>query len=444
MANATPPSQPNQLDNGHTIFATLRDLLASLYPAADDARVAVHDAELDTSQIAFSNRAQTNWHNILAEAIRQERLDTLLQVVCADYSNNSALQTACEQYREFLEQGGHLEPPQQMFDNAIHIGSLSIPKPILWLLTIGLVIVVVLVGLLGSDVRNIYNFVTAPTPIPTATPLPFATQTVSETLIVVATFHNTAATNSEAHTKIRRAIAAEATNHNEQLRVEVEPTILTADQRIEAEALGNRYNASMVIWGEDTGVEVIVNFLNLREPDFAAAAATITEQERTQLANPSAYARFITQELPQTMGFLTLFAVGQSYYLNEQYGFAIERISAAVALVPSGATVEGLSNAYFLLGRFYQTSLPADFNIAVANYDQAINFDPAYVKAYNNRGLARADQGDLNGAIDDYNEAIRLDPDFAFAYNNRGLALADQGDLDGAIDDYTAAIRLDP
>jgi len=333
MANATPPSQPNQPSGGHTIFATLRDLLASLYPAADDARVAADDAGLDTSQIAFSNRAQTNWHNILAEAIRQERLDTLLQVVCADYRNNSALQAACEQYREFLEQGGHLEPPQQMFDNAIHIGALSIPKPILWLLTSGLVIVIILAGFLTRYTSNISQVVTAPTPmptptiptatptetpLPTATSLPFATQTVSETLIVVATFHNTAATNSEAHTKIRRAIAAEAANQDEQqLRVEVEPTILTADQRAEAEALGNRYNAGMVIWGEDTGVEVIVNFLNLREPDFAAAAATITEQERTQLANPSAYARFITQELPQSMGFLTFFAVGQSYYLNE-------------------------------------------------------------------------------------------------------------------------------
>jgi len=149
------------------------------------------------------------------------------------------------------------------------------------------------------------------------TPRAFATQADGETLIVIATFHGQAAAADEPHVQIRRAIASEAVKHNEQqLRVEVEPIELTSDQRSEAEALGNRYNASMVIWGEDTGVEVIVNFLNLKEPSFDAASTIITETERTQLANPSAYARFITNDLPRTMGFFAFFALGQSYILN--------------------------------------------------------------------------------------------------------------------------------
>ena len=63
----------------------------------------------------------------------------------------------------------------------------------------------------------------------------------------------------------------------------------------EARKLGERYGASMVIWGSDTGVRVTVNLLNLKEPDYSAAAVKINETERTQLANPSAYARFITE-----------------------------------------------------------------------------------------------------------------------------------------------------
>ncbi|MCB0062374.1 MAG: tetratricopeptide repeat protein, partial [Caldilineaceae bacterium] len=283
----------------------------------------------------------------------------------------------------------------QHFGTTINLGPLKIPKPVAVLLLVGCAAAIILIGSIAFYSRGTFQAFTAvptETPLPTATPLPFATQTVSETLIVVATFHNTAATNSEAHTKIRRAIAAEAANSNEQLRVEVEPTILTADQRTEAEALGNRYNASMVIWGEDTGVEVIVNFLNLREPDFKAANATIAEQERTQLANPDAYANFVTQDLPQTMGFFAFFAVGQSYYLNKQYGLAIERIEAAVTLAPFDATIEGLPDAYFRLGWLYQFSTPADLGQAIASYDKAIQLTLNDVFIYYNRGLAYKDQ----------------------------------------------------
>jgi hypothetical protein len=55
--------------------------------------------------------------------------------------------------------------------------------------------------------------------------------------------------------------------------------------------------------GADTSVRVTVNYLNLKQPYFHAAEVQISETERTQLANPSAYARFVTSDLP---GQLTL------------------------------------------------------------------------------------------------------------------------------------------
>jgi hypothetical protein len=51
----------------HPIFAALREALAELYPKEQDAVVVVMDDGLDARQIAFSRRAQTNWHNILTE-----------------------------------------------------------------------------------------------------------------------------------------------------------------------------------------------------------------------------------------------------------------------------------------------------------------------------------------------------------------------------------------
>ena len=489
MEKVAPFAQPN---NGPAIFAALRDVLAELYAEESTARVVVDDAGLDAKQIPFSARAQTNWHNILAEAIRQAHLDPLLKIALANYATNPTLLAAYDQYRLLIEQGSSLEAPDplpadagvtiagdvnlnqgdfvghdkliagddvggdkvegdkidarasqgflnrptapvtQHFGTAINIGAHQIPIYL---------VIIISACIIGIFSVVAYPFVEQWLPPSRA----FATQANGETLIVIATFHNTAATNSEAHTKIRRAIAdAAATNNEQQLRVEVEPTELTADQRTEAEALGKRYNANMLIWGEDTGVEVIVNFLNLKEPDFDAASATLTERERTQLANPSAYTRFITQDLPQTMSFFALFTIGQSYDLNDQYTLAIKRIEAAVASVPSATQPEGLAEAYFRLGWLYQVPTIADLNKAIANYDQAIRLNPDYATAYINRGTARYMQSKLEGALADYDQVIRLNPNYKDAYIGRGNVRRDQGKLQEALADYNQAIRLDP
>ncbi len=38
---------------------------------------------------------------------------------------------------------------------------------------------------------------------------------------------------------------------------------------------------------------------------------------------------------------------------------------------------------------------------------------------YNNRGIAYGEKGDVDLAIKDFDKAIDLKPDYAFAYNNR-------------------------
>ena len=44
----------------------------------------------------------------------------------------------------------------------------------------------------------------------------------------------------------------------------------------------------------------------------------------------------------------------------------------------------------------------------------------------------------------DYNQAIELQADFAKAYDRRGLAEGAEGDLKDAVADYTTAISLAP
>jgi len=100
------------------------------------------------------------------------------------------------------------------------------------------------------------------------------------------------------------------------------------------------YDASIVIWGADTGVRVTVNFLNLKHPDFDVAQAQISETQRTQLANPSAYASFVTRDLPSQFSFLSLFAIGQAHYIVGAYEDSIRSVEKGIAgLVSKGSQI---------------------------------------------------------------------------------------------------------
>jgi tetratricopeptide (TPR) repeat protein len=69
---------------------------------------------------------------------------------------------------------------------------------------------------------------------------------------------------------------------------------------------------------------------------------------------------------------------------------------------------------------------------------------PTVWEAWDNRGSARAEQGDLAGAIADHSRAIQLEPRAPGTWYNRGNARVRAGDLERAIADYDAALRLRP
>ena len=137
-----------------------------------------------------------------------------------------------------------------------------------------------------------------PVPMPTPTPLPLAPAADDKTMIVILPFHSTVATDSEPHKKIRRRIQdLLAQMPNNSVTAVIDPnTVLTADQQAEAEVLGKRHNASMVIWGEDTGVELVASFLNLREPDFAAGCRYRGDATHAVGEPGSQYAEFVTRD----------------------------------------------------------------------------------------------------------------------------------------------------
>ena len=123
-------------------------------------------------------------------------------------------------------------------------------------------------------------------------------------------------------------------------------------------------------------------------------------------------------------------------YYTDNLNQKITFYSNAIELNPNYA------DAYNNRGFAYKNK--GDHDRAIYDYNRVLEIDPNYAFAYNNRGNANRKKGDNDRAISDYNRALEIDPNLALAYNNRGWVYYLKGDYDRAISDYTKAIEIDP
>ncbi len=85
-----------------------------------------------------------------------------------------------------------------------------------------------------------------------------------------------------------------------------------------------------------------------------------------------------------------------------------------------------------------------EYEKAIADFDRTIELNPNYANAYFNRGELHYELGEFRRAIADYNQCLRLQPRDAAALNSRGHAYYRLGNYRSAISDYNRAIRVDP
>ncbi|MDH6083955.1 tetratricopeptide repeat protein, partial [Umezakia ovalisporum] len=64
--------------------------------------------------------------------------------------------------------------------------------------------------------------------------------------------------------------------------------------------------------------------------------------------------------------------------------------------------------------------------------------------AYHNRGVVYGDQEEWDLAVADYTQAIKLNPNDAGAYHNRGVVYGKLGDINKAREDFQRAKQLYP
>ena len=77
------------------------------------------------------------------------------------------------------------------------------------------------------------------------------------------------------------------------------------------------------------------------------------------------------------------------------------------------------------------------WELALADYNKAIELNPNLAEAYNNRGDVYTQQEKWDLALADYNKAIELNPNLADAYYGRGNVYYNQREWDLAVVDYT-------
>ena len=128
---------------------------------------------------------------------------------------------------------------------------------------------------------------------------------------------------------------------------------------------------------------------------------------------------------------------------QEQQDTAILEYKKATELNPQSAKAYALlAHAHFTNGILYSVS--GAYQLAIANYNRAIELNPIKAAYYYGRGWAYSELCEHDLAIADYTESIKLDPVFAPAYNKRGDCYAKKGDHGKAIADHSRAIELDP
>lgn len=105
--------------------------------------------------------------------------------------------------------------------------------------------------------------------------------------------------------------------------------------------------------------------------------------------------------------------------------------------------VEETSNVFYKYGVTYRKA--CQYDKAIGKYTRAIELNPNYASAYNERGICYDALKQHHQAIVDYTEAIGLNPKEAvYYYYNRGDSYQNLELYDKSITDSTEAIKLNP
>jgi tetratricopeptide (TPR) repeat protein len=136
-------------------------------------------------------------------------------------------------------------------------------------------------------------------------------------------------------------------------------------------------------------------------------------------------------------------ARARTYKQLEKYDLALQEFGKAI---DKASGIKEKADAYFARGVFYDVTAMGkqeSVNLAILDYNKAIELDSKDSEKYNFRAGAYIFLGRCDLAIADSNKAIELNPKDGFNYSLRAICLK-QDSPELAISDYNRAIETDP
>ena len=115
---------------------------------------------------------------------------------------------------------------------------------------------------------------------------------------------------------------------------------------------------------------------------------------------------------------------------------------------PDRGTEETLSGAMLSAKIYHDSGIKylerKEYDLAISEFNKALEIYPESSETYNNRGFAYAKKGWYDLAISDFTKALKIDPNDPQPYYNRGLTYAIKGQFDMALLDLNKCLNLDP
>ncbi|MEM9135878.1 MAG: tetratricopeptide repeat protein [Cyanobacteria bacterium P01_F01_bin.42] len=105
---------------------------------------------------------------------------------------------------------------------------------------------------------------------------------------------------------------------------------------------------------------------------------------------------------------------------------------------------QDLQSPEALINRANKRAVRGDIDGAIADFDAAIDLNPAKATTFYNRACLHNLSGNYAQSIADCSEAIALLPEYDEAFYQRGLAQLELKNIDAAIVDLTEVLRLNP